>query len=104
MTPSQIAKEAAELILGNALLPGGEVRMNLNMDMAKQVILAAAAKIVKESGADLRTMSVEYIESGTFCGGEEDAYNFDARDKTEFVVIRASALSALRALTETGET
>jgi len=51
MTPQEIAKQAAELILGNALLPGGEVRMRLNMSMAEQVILSAAAKMVRQSGA-----------------------------------------------------
>ena len=60
-TAEEIAKEAAEVILGNALLPGGEVRMNLNMTMAQQVILTAArriaAQMVRESGA------VEALES-----------------------------------------
>ena len=47
-----------------------------------------------------RTMPVEYIESGTFVGGEEDAFNFDAREKdASFVVIReADLLSSVNSI------
>jgi len=45
-----------------------------------------------------RTMWVEHIEDGTFAGGSEDAYHFDAREKgAEFLVIRKADYDRLLA-------
>lgn len=43
-------------------------------------------------------MSVEYIESGTFQGGEEDAFHLGATSGAEFVVIRRSRYRRLKRL------
>jgi hypothetical protein len=53
-------------------------------------------------------MWVEHIEDGTFAGGSEDAYHFDAREKgAEFLVIRKAdydrLLSQLAASRPTAE-
>ncbi len=42
-----------------------------------------------------KTIPVDYIESGTFVGGEEDAFHFGVREAGPLCVIREEDLDAL---------
>lgn len=38
----------------------------------------------------IKTVDVEYIENGTFVGGEEDCSRAGINDKTEYIVLKKS--------------
>lgn len=44
----------------------------------------------------IKKLSVDYIESGTFIGGEEDSYNFGVSDQEAYVVVRTKDLKKLQ--------
>ncbi len=44
----------------------------------------------------IKTVPVEYIESGTFCGGEEDCYNAKIDDNQSYLVIEEGDYALLR--------
>ena len=96
MTPSQIAKEAAR-----HLYPDGS--------NCERLILAAAAKIVKESGA----VGLLDVAKCPQCNGQgwyedvaADVHTGEAeqiQQQCQWCDEKNTALTALRALTETGE-